>query len=116
MTAEAMKRVHLDLSRSLSELRAEIAMTATSVDVRRAIAEAMEPFVASVETLSETVRAMPLALGAITERVGAKMETLQVDLEEMLIALIPSSWENRLGSAPSSGTDKQAAAPDFWGS
>jgi hypothetical protein len=93
LLAEATKRVHLDLSKALADLRSEMALTATPTDVRRALNETMEPLAATIEQLSDTAQALPLTLGSIAERLTAKVDALQIDLEETLIALIPVSWD-----------------------
>jgi hypothetical protein len=97
LLAEATKRVHLDLSNALAGLRSDMTLTATPTDVRRAVAETLEPLAATIEQLSDTAQALPLTLGAIAERLTAKVDALKIDLEETLIALIPSSWD---GPAP----------------
>jgi hypothetical protein len=111
--AETLKRMHAELSASLAEIRAEVSMTATSVDVRRAMAEALEPLGASIESLSETAHALPLTLGAATERLSARIDTVHGDLEETLIALMPATWD----PPPADVEEAEAAGPDpdFWG-
>jgi hypothetical protein len=116
LMSEVLKRIHAELSGALSEVRSEVALTATSVDVRRTVAEALDPLTASIESLADTAHALPLTLGAMTERVTARIATLRDDLEETLIALIPSSWDSSSAS-PETTPETQSGQPDpdFWG-
>lgn len=111
--AEALKRMHVELSGSLEAIRTEVAMTATSVDVRRAIAEALDPVTASIESLTDTAHALPLSLGATSERLAARIDALQGDLEETLIALMPGSWDT--STAEPEPSEPVGPDPDFWG-
>jgi len=114
LMAGALKQMHADLSGTLADLRAEIAMTATSVDVRRAVAEALDPLASSIESLSDIAHALPLTLGATAERLAAKIDTLHGELEETLIALIPTAWDPPLATDVEE-TDTRGPDPDFWG-
>ena len=71
----------------------------------------------SIDSLNDTARALPLTLGAMTERLTTKIDALHGELEETLIALIPASWDPPL--VPDQAEDRDAAAggpdPDFWG-
>jgi hypothetical protein len=49
LVAETLRRVHADLSAALSDLREEVVMTATSVDVRRIVTEVVEPLAQALE-------------------------------------------------------------------
>jgi hypothetical protein len=49
LVAETLRRVHSDLSAALSELREEVVMTATSVDVRRIVTEVVQPLTQALE-------------------------------------------------------------------
>lgn len=49
LVVETLRRVHSDLSGALSELREEVVMTATSVDVRRIVTEVVQPLTQALD-------------------------------------------------------------------
>jgi hypothetical protein len=49
LVVETLRRVHSDLSGTLSELREEVVMSATSVDVRRIVTEVVQPLTQALE-------------------------------------------------------------------
>ncbi len=71
LVAETLRRVHSDLSAALSDLREEVVMTATSVDVRRIVSEVVEPLAQALEdslgTASPRLQAESTGEGPISE-------------------------------------------------
>jgi hypothetical protein len=71
----------------------DLAGFATRDDVARAIAEAVEPLSAALAGLTEATAAVPAAVEAavdrLCDRLGDRIDTVRVDVEESLLALLP---------------------------
>lgn len=56
LVAETLRRVHADLSGTLSDLREEVVLTATSVDIRRIVTEGLQPVEAALQSLAAALQ------------------------------------------------------------
>jgi len=110
LLAEALKRVHQDLSNAVAEVRTEIARAATADDVATAASQAVLPLQDAVTRLTESTQSLPLILGAATERLASKVESTRVELEETVIALMSQPEVAVNGKA--NGTRER----EIWGS
>lgn len=73
--------------------RDDLAGLATRLDVERTVSAAVEPLARALARLTEAVNALPSAFDAAIERasdrLGDRIDTVRVDVEESLIALLP---------------------------
>jgi len=111
LLAEALKRVHQDLSAAVADLRADLGGAATVADVQVAMAEVVLPLQDAVTRLTESTQSLPLILGAATERLASKVDATRVELEETLLALMA---QPQTGGA--NGTNGRGREREIWGS
>lgn len=104
LVAETLRRVHSDLSAALSSLREEVVLTATSVDVRRIVTEALQPLEAALHSLAGTQRPGPEPAPSESElsENDQASESMAVDEQDDLASDRPQPLEDGSDARPSS--------------